>query len=370
MPRKKKIVQTLSLMTTPPLPSTTPLTYVISSPSSDTMTDLSAYDHVYDDIWEPYTEDEYYYEDEYWYDTPTWVNPNNKWYFEEDFTEDVKHECFKNCDCSEIIYNDIINYLFENKEFKHHYNAAKNYPNLRSNKIDSTTSNKELENNHFYLLLKIILDEVKKYQDYEARIGIDTLCKKGVYIPRNRSWFLDPCKNIVNIYSKHEYSGRYSSEDQYYTWPEDQYFKYIYDCNSMNDGLYKMVMSCFVTYIFNLITHKDFMFYMENIIERQQTKKLKGVLQERLVEFKKETSKYCGLPYCKLWRGSDYYYKKLFYKSIYLHDLNVEHSTLKLKYLCNFETQIYGHPKASNGLCQESLQELKQMGVIKDEHDE
>ena len=155
---------TPSFIQTPLVPSTAPLIYVISSPSpsSSTMTDLSAYDHIYEDLWydeihdniydymyddiyydtwEPYTEDEYGYDE--LDNHPPRINYNIKWYFEEDFTEDVKHECFKNCDCSEIVYNDIIDYLFENKKFKRHYNAAKNYPNLRSNKIDSTTSNKD-----------------------------------------------------------------------------------------------------------------------------------------------------------------------------------------------------------------------------------
>ena len=58
------------------------------------------------------------------------------------------------------------------------------------------------------------------------------------------------------------------------------------------------------------------------------------------------------------WRGTDYYYKKLFNNSIYISELDIPNEVIELRINSNFNDMIYGHPLASHGLFQESMDEI------------
>ncbi len=88
------------------------------------------------------------------------------------------------------------------------------------------------------------------------------------------------------------------------------------------------------------------------------------MFREKLLEFSKQRVM------CNKWRGSNYYYKKIFYKSIYLDSFDIPEYHCRTRYYYNFDDVIYGHPLASNGLCYETLNELKKMGAIKEDEDE
>ena len=240
------------------------------------------------------------------------------------------------CNCSSIIYDDFVKYMFENKEFKQHYEIAKYYPNLRSNNINKNTVNKKTVNkntvnnsSHMVIMLKMILNE-------------NRFDNKHSYIPERRSWYCKDCQNPIDIYEEREYANR----------PRDNYFVETIDCNV---NLNVIMQSCVITFLFETMANKHFIHYFHNLIEFFN--KFEHIIKKKLLMSKDNLI-------CSKWKTSDYYYKKLFFKSIYLDDLPTDLSILKLQYDSNFEALICGHPSASNGWFHDGLQELIEMDII------
>jgi len=77
------------------------------------------------------------------------------------------------------------------------------------------------------------------------------------------------------------------------------------------------------------------------------------VCKKKLVEFKSE------FVLCNNWKGSNYYYKELFYKSIVHDKQDFDENILKYKFDNQFDLVIYGHPKASHGLAYENWLEIQ-----------
>ena len=141
------------------------------------------------------------------------------------------------CNCSSIIYDDFVKYMFENKEFKQHYEIAKYYPNLRSNNVFKKTFN--TATSHILMILQMILDE-NPFENFYS------------YNPETRSWYCTDCQNPIDIYA-----WRASR-------PRDNYFVKTIDCNV---NLKFIMQSCVITFLFETMTNKHFIHYFHNIIE-------------------------------------------------------------------------------------------------------
>tara|TARA_Y100000389_G_C17462436_1_gene522848 strand:- start:3668 stop:4219 length:552 start_codon:yes stop_codon:yes gene_type:complete len=179
------------------------------------------------------------------------------------------------------------------------------------------------------IILRMILNENRSDNKYG-------------YIPERRSWYCKDCQNSIDIYEEHEYAD----------YPDDNYFVKRLNCNEKLDFI---IQSCLITFLFETITNKHFIHYVHNLIEFAN--KFEHVIKDKLLMSKDKLI-------CSKWKNSNYYYKKLFFKSIYLNDLPTDLSILKLHYESNFEAQICGHPRASNGWFHDGLQELIEMDII------
>ena len=87
--------------------------------------------------------------------------------------------------------------------------------------------------------------------------------------------------------------------------------------------------------------------------------KFSKVVKQKLFEFKQDD---VGI-LSKTWRGSDYYFRKIFGISIYLDDIvPLEHYE---KFHSGYITDVIaGHPMASNGWMKEAIDELEDRGVF------
>lgn len=60
-------------------------------------------------------------------------------------------------------------------------------------------------------------------------------------------------------------------------------------------------------------------------------------------------------------KGFEHYYKKIFGYSLILENIGIPIEHQQFRSSCNFKTMIYGHPKASHGLCYESMKEIESL---------
>ena len=232
-----------------------------------------------------------------------------------------KSDYFKdNCDCGEIMYNDIWSYLMDNPTFKQSYHIINSSYNLRSKKIN----NDLIDDTPIYKLFSVIFEGVEQYD------------------PSSRHYYNKPCKCSFEDYD--EWVGRDNSIERYY-----------YD-NSCNKYITEdeMINACFITVMMNLSIEKEVKKQVLQMIDISN--KYAYTLKQKLIQFKDVPK----MLFIKRWKGSDYYYKRLFFSSIHLNSLNIPSDILKQRYNWNFDLMIYGHPKASDGLFAKGMKEFEQ----------
>ena len=254
----------------------------------------------------------------------TTMNHKNEWMPERVFTENQKEKRFKSCSCKDIIVNDVEKWFMEDLAFKSLYTSCKERPDLPENKF---TKDSTITNNNFLRIVSKIIDTTNR----DSSDG---------YFPSERDWYHEPCENQIDIYSV---SGRRDGE----------FYLYTASCHPHTSYLVKTAM---VTFLFNTITSNEMIRYTLDTF--RNCTKFESILGKKLVEFKE------GKIYNSKWMGTNYYYKKLYAKPIYFHDMEIPTEILDFrKYTC-FNDMICGHPKASHGWCNESLQELRDLKLV------
>ena len=122
--------------------------------------------------------------------------------------------------------------------------------------------------------------------------------------------------------------------------------------------LNKIRKSLIITEAFNAYTDPNIYPYLY-----KATKNIKNLLEnldDRLHELKRENL----TPSCHTWKGSNYYYKKLFGISIYLKDTDIPREFYEFRERSYFSDMICGHPLASNGWCNEAMKNLIELGAV------
>jgi hypothetical protein len=240
----------------------------------------------------------------------------------DNMTPEERSEYFKdNCDCAEIIYNDIWSYLMNHSKFKQAYNIINSSYNLRSKKINNSFNHKS----PMYQLFNVIFNGIENYDQ------------------SLRHYYNKPCKCSFDEYD--ECLGRDNMVVRYY---------YNTSCDKFEteNGI---IVGCFFTIMMNLSIEKKIKEQVIQMIDISE--EYANILKKKLFEFKDERKRL----FIKQWKGSDYYYKKLFYSSIHLDSLNIPSRILKQRYDWNFDTMIHGHPKASDGLFAKGINEFEQL---------
>lgn len=129
------------------------------------------------------------------------------------------------------------------------------------------------------------------------------------------------------------------------------------DVTILTTMLYKSVM---ITKIFSIMISEDYL--EESKLLMQRTPSLKTTINNKLISFRNHQIQY---PIDYYWKGSEYYYKKLFGISSLLDtiiplDIYSQRTNLFLN------DAICGHPMASHGWFQEGLSNLIDMDIIDD----
>ena len=263
----------------------------------------------------------------------------NKWMAKLVFTQEHKDKRIKSCSCKDTIYNDVEKWFMEDLAFKSLYTSCKERPDLPENKItkDSTTTN-----NNFLRIVSKILTVTENTQSDDG------------YLPEDRDWYHEPCENQIDIYGVTGEQLRSGFNPDYVPGRRDRAF-YLYTASCHPDTSY-LVKTAMVTFLFNTITSNEMIGYTLDTF--RNFPKFGSILGKKLVEFKKEKI------YTSKWMGANYYYKKMYAKPIYFHNIEIPSEILKLRRYTYFDDMICGHPKASHGWCAESLQELRDLNLV------
>lgn len=310
---------------------------------------------------------------------------DNKIIFEEEFTTECLENEFLNCKtCSKRIYQDIKNYFEENREFKSK-EFKKQYNKIMSGEYTIDHLNRmvtENGNNPISIMIKKILnvynnftenmdqylnccellnfyedsfrellenatgehvtDEIDRVENIIDGLQMDINEVTPLYNPTESEWYHETCPNKLLVYKKHEMNGMI---------PNENYYVGFKSCCDVD--LIKIVKSMIFTYLFELLTHKKVLPIFKKFMNYPN--KMEETIKKKLIDLKNQKILCCE------WKGSNYYYKKLFYKSIYLDDIPIASEELHMKYIVGFDDMICGHPKASHGWMYESWLESQQL---------
>ena len=276
---------------------------------------------------------------------------------EKDFTPEKKFEFFQKCNCSNIIYEDIKNWFHENPKFQKYYKQISNY-DILSYHIDFN-STKDTFSKLFQFIFKTknsasnaisLQNSWEETQSWMAtRDSLPPFSEElkesynniNNYIPYYRPWYNSPCKNCIKLKITQEW--------------EDTEDVITYEDISCDTSyfLQDIINSCMITFLFEIFTHKQIIEYTRFVTKKKP--RFMDVFKTKLDEFSQ------GNVLCNDWKGSNYYYKKMFYKSIVHHSQDFDSNILKYKNDIQFDLLIYGHPKASHGLAYEGWLEIQKI---------
>lgn len=252
---------------------------------------------------------------------------------------------------------------------------------------------KELSEQDVFDFIKIINSEISEIIQYYMMKGeikrIDRESMEEEYLddagfPYNihrREWFSKPCPSYKEEIEVEEDVVRGRGIDDYYI---DRYeYIHIESCFHY-PGFRTIVLDCMKTYLYNKLSSGIIHKYLHLFIDTNpQLQELISPLEEKLA-CTRDTE-----IYSRLWKGSWFYFyrifgfPKYFSKHYYIFDFykgtkredkliteenknkhKVDIEKCKLLFYSDFNSLISGHPMASNGIFQEGLQELKDLGYF------
>lgn len=221
-----------------------------------------------------------------------------------------------------IIYTDVKNWVYSHPIFQKYYGRISNY-DILSQHIDLQRSLSKRDSSNYTKLFKFLLTLTNEILTlYINNLDDNDFNNENnkKYIVFQRPWFKTKYNHWQMVTNKH----------------------------------IEMASSCVVTIMFDIMTEKNII-YQSRIVCKNNIE-YTDALKNKLLYFKNENH-----VDCIMWKGSDYYYKKLFYKSIIHHNSDFDYDILKFKYITDFDTMIYGHPKASHGLAYEGWLEIQEL---------
>ena len=279
----------------------------------------------------------------------------------------------KDCSCLDIIEGDVYDYLDSKPKIKKILEKPFPTPDDVSKFIN--LMQKEIADFNNYIHYK----SSRRYT-FPLISEEEHLSKaKFLYPAHLRKWYNMDCPS----YSEEEYMEEElvrDGIDNY--WIDVSYHTFKTSCFK-NPGTYYMVKGGFLSYLFNKLCqngmndvlhdfsvdnqkHQDQLHYLENILSESSDRSI----------------------YSRKWKGSNYYFYRMFGYPKYFckkyivcdvfitdeeqqfHDqLNktkhkVDISKCKKEYAFNFKAMIEGHPMATNGIFQEGLRELEELGCF------
>lgn len=262
------------------------------------------------------------------------------------------------CSCMEIIYQDYTDYILSKEEI------GPIYEKLQSKKQITVEECEKL------------IDTIKF--DFCAS-NVETYVKPGCY--RNSSTIFKNPHLFHNCQNKQERIEHQEYDDY---GPIGEPDIYVITCiegfvnidHSFHDGLFvgpPVVDTIIMTFMLNLLENSRVL----DLIYNATTPHYEMLLEEcfdSITEFcdvfdiflnkernQMRISKYSTKHKITFHRfkGFEYYYKKIFGYSLILENIGIPAEHQQIRNNCDFETMIYGHPKASHGLCYECMNAIE-----------
>ena len=245
----------------------------------------------------------------------------------------------------------------------------------------------------FITLVTLERTEVKQYYMMKSEIRLvnresseeEYLDDAGFpYNIHRRDWFTKPCPSYKEEIEVEEEIVRGGGIDDYYI---DSYeYTHIESCFHY-PGFRTIVLDCMKTYLYNKLSSGIIHKYLHLFIDTNpQLQELISPLEEKLARTRDTEI------YSRLWKGSWFYFyrifgfPKYFSKHYYIFDVDkgtkredkliteanrnkhkVDITKCKYEFYTDFGPRIRGHPKASNGIFQEGLQNMLEMGAISED---
>ena len=123
-------------------------------------------------------------------------------------------------------------------------------------------------------------------------------------------------------------------------------------------SLNRLVKSYLVSILFNTITSRNIIEVYKYLLNSNL--RFDKVNRQKL----RELSEINNVPNSLSWKGSNYYYKKLFDIPLLLEDIEIPKEVYLFRENIYLNDYICGHPMASNGWFKESLDELIELGLF------
>lgn len=138
------------------------------------------------------------------------------------------------------------------------------------------------------------------------------------------------------------------------------------------DIIYVYIKSYIVTKLFDYISNDNILPILDKLFDDN---KFKITVKQKIFEFKGCTFGLCS-PKSNNWKGSDYYFKKIYGFPIYFYEYNPK--THNIDKIIDVPLEIYqqrkdifledyicGHPMASHGWYKEALENTEELGIFK-----
>ena len=291
-------------------------------------------------------------------------------------TDDDKYMYFaNNCNCADKIVVDVCDYLLSIPHFKQADNIMMCKYELRSK--SSFTSK-----GHIYTMLITIMKELDAL---EGRERYSTTNQSILNDEFHNASYKEQRRILKNAWfiSENNSGNKYTDNLIYYWIKKREENIGLHECscgfdelirNTIYDNVtedyieieevriatcmiycleYNRAARCaFVTALFDLMIDPTILPYMNLFMKTNN--RFKTTMKKRF----KHIKDYEHIIVNSYWRGTDYYYKKLFNNSIYISELDIPNEVIELRINSNFNDMIYGHPLASHGLFQESMDEI------------
>ena len=279
----------------------------------------------------------------------------------------------KDCSCLDIIEADVCDYL-DNKP-----------------KIKKILEKQEPTSDDVFKFINLIQKEIADFNNYIHYKNMrrynspliseeEHLSKaKFLYPAHLRKWYNMDCPS----YTEEEYMEEELIRDGIDNYWIDTTYHTIRTSCFVNPGTYPMVKGAFRSYLFNKLCEGGMIVALHNFsVDNQKHQDQLHYLENLLIEISERSI------YSRQWKGSNYYfyrifgYPKYFCKKYFIYDVfvtdveqkiydelnktkhKVDISKCKKEYAYNFKAMIEGHPLASNGIFQEGLRELEELGCF------
>ena len=250
------------------------------------------------------------------------------------------------CPCMEAVYQDYIQYIKSNYKSKNIYEKIEN--------------NESITQNECQILIEMVLLDLNT-------TNIEIHSGANCYTNNKTLYYYKNCQLKQREYEYQEYDdyGPVGEAEEHYITCLDGFVNTDSDgiCDDFTPRTFDIVI---ITFFLNLLSNNRVLYHIhspffnqvyDSFYHIEDFCKLFNIYFDERPYIKSEKEKITFHRF----KGFEYYFKKIFNYSPILESLGVPIQHQQQRNINNFQLQIYGHPKASHGLCYESMKEIESL---------